>query len=345
MTADAREHDRGSNEQNEQMTAVIVQKPGGPEQLAIGRVPVPRLEAGSVEIEVAACALNRADLLQRRGAYPPPKGASDILGLECAGVVRGLLGDVGGLKIGDRVMALLAGGGYAARAVVPHGQVLPIPDGLSFTQAAAIPEAFLTASEALFQTGGLQANQWVLIHAAAGGVGSAAIQLARSVGARVAACAGSNDKKAWVERLGVDLAINYRDQDFVALCMAATDGRGVDVVLDFVGAAYAERHQLCLAEGGRWVVLGMLGGSEAAIDLSRVLRRRFHIAGLVMRTRSLADKQAIVARFRGRFLDGFRHGTFAPLIDRVYPLADVRAAHERMEKNENLGKIVLTLEA
>jgi putative PIG3 family NAD(P)H quinone oxidoreductase len=342
MTTSARVNPGGSNEL---MTAVIVRKPGGPEQLEIGRVPVPKLEPGCVEIDVAACALNRADLLQRRGAYPPPKGASDILGLECAGVVRGLLGDAGGLNIGDRVMALLAGGGYAARAVVPHGQVLPIPDGLSFAEGAAIPEAFLTASEALFQTGELEAGQWVLIHAAAGGVGSAAIQLARSVGARVAACVGSNEKKAWVERLGADLVINYREQDFAALCLAATEGRGVDVLLDFVGASYAERHQRCLAEAGRWVVLGMLGGSEAAIDLGRVLRRRLRIAGLVMRTRSVADKQAIVARFRGRFLAGFGHGAFAPLIDRVYPLAEVRAAHERMERNENLGKIVLTVEA
>jgi putative PIG3 family NAD(P)H quinone oxidoreductase len=328
---------------DELMDAVIVREPGGPDRLELGRVPVPTLQPGSVEIDVAACALNRADLLQRRGAYPAPKGASDILGLECAGVVRAVLGDVGPLRVGDRVMALLAGGGYAARAVVPHGQVLPIPRGLSFTEAAAIPEAFLTASEALFTTGDLGAGQWVLIHAAAGGVGSAAVQLARSIGAHVAACVGSSEKATWVERLGADLVINYREQEFDAVCLAQTEGRGVDVVLDFIGAAYAERHQRCLAEAGRWVVLGLLGGAEVRLDLGRVLRRRLRIAGLVMRSRSLADKVAIVERFRQRFLPGFEQGTFTPQIDRVYPLSEVRAAHERMEANENLGKIVLQL--
>jgi putative PIG3 family NAD(P)H quinone oxidoreductase len=334
-----------NGDNGELMQAVIVREPGGPEQLELGRVPVPKLEPGCVEIDVAACALNRADLLQRRGAYPPPKGASDILGLECAGVVRATLGDVGTTRVGDRVMALLAGGGYAARAVVPHGQVLPIPNGLSFTQAAAIPEAFLTASEALFTTAELVAGEWVLIHAAAGGVGSAAVQLARSIGARVAASVGSNEKAAWVERLGADLVINYKEQDFEAICLTATGGRGVDVVLDFIGAAYAERHQRCLAEAGRWVVLGMLGGSEARLDLGRVLRRRLRISGLVMRSRSLEDKRAIVERGRRRFLDGFERGIFVPQIDRVYPMSEVRAAHERMEKNENLGKIVLSVGA
>jgi tumor protein p53-inducible protein 3 len=342
MTTSLLSSDGGANEL---MQAVIVRQPGGPEQLELDRIPVPRLEPGCVEIEVAASALNRADLLQRRGAYPAPKGASEILGLECSGVVRAVLGDVGAVKVGDRVMALLAGGGYAERVVVPHGQVLPIPSGLSFAQAAAIPEAFLTASEALFTTAALGAEEWVLIHAAAGGVGSAALQLARSIGAHVVACVGSPDKARWVTELGADRVVNYREQDFEALCLETTGGRGVDVVLDFVGAPYAERHQRCLAEAGRWVVLGMLGGSDARLDLGRVLRRRLCVAGLVMRSRSLADKRAIVERFRGRFLDGFARGLYAPQIDRVYPLAEVRAAHERMERNENLGKIVLGIGA
>jgi putative PIG3 family NAD(P)H quinone oxidoreductase len=340
MTTSPPSSDGGSNEL---MQAVIVRQPGGPEQLELRRVPIMRLEPGCVEIDVVASALNRADLLQRRGAYPPPKGASDILGLECAGVVRAVLGDVGGVSVGDRVMALLAGGGYAERVVVPHGQVMPIPSGLSFAQAAAIPEAFLTASEALFATAALGPNEWVLIHAAAGGVGSAALQLARSIGAHVIACVGSPDKAAWVTQLGADLVINYREQDFAALCLEATGGRGVEVVLDFVGGAYAEPHQRCLAEAGRWVVLGMLGGSEARIDLARLLRRRLCVSGLVMRSRSLADKRAIVERFRGRFLDGFADGRYAPQIDRIYPLAEVRAAHERMEQNVNRGKIVLSI--
>ncbi|HTV23716.1 MAG TPA: NAD(P)H-quinone oxidoreductase [Polyangiaceae bacterium] len=323
------------------MRAVLVRAPGGPEQLAIEEVPAPQLVAGSLELEVAACALNRADLLQRRGAYPPPPGASELLGLECAGVVRAVRGDVGAFRVGDRVMALLAGGGYAQRVVVPHGHALPAPDGMSFEAAAAIPEAFLTASEALFSSGELAAGQWVLVHAAAGGVGSAAVQLARAVGARVIACAGSAEKVDWLRRLGADVVVNHRERDFAEACLEHTGGRGVDVVLDFVGASYAERHLRCVCEAGRWVVLGMLGGSDARIDLARVLRRRLHIAGLVMRSRSSADKAAIVARFSQRFLGLFEQGVLSPQIDRIYPLEEVRAAHERMERNENVGKIVL----
>lgn len=325
------------------MRAVIVRAPGGPEQLEVAEVPVPRGEPGCLEIDVAATALNRADLLQRRGAYPPPAGASELLGLECAGVVRAVSGDVGSFRVGDRVMALLAGGGYAERVVVPHGQALLVPSGLSLTQAAAIPEAFLTASEALFTTGELGPGHWVLVHAAAGGVGSAAVQLARAVGAHVIACVGSAEKGEWVARLGADVVVNRHDEDFAAACLARTDGRGVDVVLDFVGASYAERHQRCLAEAGRWVVLGMLGGSEARVDLGRVLRRRLRIAGLVMRSRSAADKAAIVARFARRFVAPLERGELAPQIDRVYPLEEVRAAHELMERNENLGKIVISV--
>lgn len=323
------------------MQAVIVRQPGGPEQLALGRVAAPVLAPGCIEIDVHATALNRADLLQRRGAYPPPPGASEILGLECAGVVRAVNGDVGAWRPGDRAMALLAGGGYAERVVVPHVHALPIPAGMTFRQAAAIPEAFLTASEALFSCGDLNTGEWVLVHAAAGGVGSAAVQLARLIGANVVACAGTAEKLGYLERLGANVVVNYREADFEAAVAGATEGRGVDVVLDFVGGPYAERHQRCLAEAGRWVVLGMLGGSEAKLDLGRILRRRSRLAGLVMRTRSSADKAAIVQRFALRFGGQLGTDALAPQIDSVFPLADVRAAHERMERNENIGKIVL----
>lgn len=322
------------------MQAIVVRRPGGPEQLALARVPAPVLDPGCLEIDVHATALNRADLLQRRGAYPPPPGASDLLGLECAGVVRAVNGEVGDYRPGDRVMALLAGGGYAERVVVPHAHVLPIPEGMSFQEAAAVPEAFLTASEALFSCGDLSTGEWVLLHAAAGGVGTAALQLARLIGANVIACVGSAPKAAYVERLGASVVVNRREADFEAAVSQATDGRGVDVVLDFVGASYAERHQRCLAEAGRWVVLGLLGGDEAKLDLSRVLRRRLRVSGLVMRTRSHADKAAIVQRFALRFM-GQLGSALAPQIDRVFPLAEAQAAHERMERNENLGKIVL----
>lgn len=326
------------------MRAVVVRAPGGSDQLDLARVPAPELVSGTVEIEIKACALNRADLLQRRGSYPPPKGASEILGLECAGVVRAVAPDVSGVELGARVMALLAGGGYAERAVVHAGLLMAIPKGFSFAQAAAIPEAFLTASEALFTLGGLAAGQWVLIHAAASGVGTAALQLAKLAGARVIACAGSAEKLEFARGLGADVLVNHREQDFAAVCRDKTDGRGADLILDFVGGSYAERHQTCLAEAGRWVVIGLLGGTQAKLDLAAVLRRRWQVLGLVMRTRSLADKCAIVERFRSRFLPEFASGRLSPQIDRVYPWSEVRAAHQRMEENANMGKIVLQVD-
>jgi tumor protein p53-inducible protein 3 len=325
------------------MRAVVVRAPGGAEQLELAEVEAPQLRAGSVEIEVHACALNRADLLQRRGLYPPPPGASQILGLECAGVVRAVAPDVTGIALGSRVMALLAGGGYAERVVAPAGQVLPIPEGLTFEQGAAIPEAFLTASEALFGLGQLSPGNVVLIHAGASGVGSAALQLAKLTGARVIASAGSSEKLEWLRALGADRALNYRSEDLPSVCAEETGGRGVDVILDFVGASYAGRHPQCLAEAGRWIVLGLLGGAQAQLDLGIVLRRRLQILGMVMRSRSVADKRAIVDRFRGRFWAEFASGRLRPIVDRVYPWGEVRAAHERMERNENRGKIVLAL--
>jgi tumor protein p53-inducible protein 3 len=325
------------------MQAVVVRAPGGPEMLEQARVLAPVLPPGSVEIEVRAFALNRADLLQRRGHYPPPPGASEILGLECAGVVRAVAPDVSGVEIGSRVMALLSGGGYAERVVSPAGLVLPIPGELSFEQAAAIPEAFLTASEALFTLGQTGPESVVLIHAGASGVGTAALQLAQLVGARVLATAGSNEKVTWLRELGVDRAIHYPSEDFAEVCHIETKGRGVDVVLDFVGASYAERHQHCLAEAGRWVVLGLLGGSRASLDLNIVLRRRLQLLGFVLRSRALSDKCAIVERFRSRFHAELASGRLRPIVDRVYPWSEIQAAHERMERNENRGKIVLSI--
>lgn len=325
------------------MRAVLVRAPGGSEQLELGQVAAPTLSPGSVEIEVRACALNRADLLQRRGVYPPPPGASEILGLECAGLVRRLGAGVSGVPLGSRVMALLAGGGYAERAVVAAEHLMAVPAGLSFAEAAAIPEAFLTASEALFALGRLTAGDVVLIHAGASGVGSAAIQLAKLCGARVIACAGTPQKVEWLRALGADAAVNHRQEDFAAICREQTEGRGVDVIVDFVGGSYFERHQTCLADAGRWVIVGLLGGAQGKLDLGAVLRRRWQLLGLVMRSRSAADKAAVVAAFARRFLPEFESGRLRPLIDRVYPWSEARAAHERMEQNANQGKIVLEM--
>jgi len=323
------------------MRAVVVRAPGGIDQLDLAQIQAPTLSAGSVEIEVKACALNRVDLLQRRGVYPPPPGASEILGLECAGLVRELGAGVSALQRGSRVMALLAGGGYAERVVVAAEQVMLIPAGLSFPEAAAIPEAFLTASEALFSLGRLEAGNVVLIHAGASGVGSAAIQLAKLAGARVIACAGTPEKVEWLRALGADTAVNHRQEDFAAVCREQTQGRGVDVIIDFVAASYFERHQTCLADAGRWIIVGLLGGAQGKLDLAAVLRRRWQLLGLVMRSRPAADKAAIVESFARRFLPEFERGRLRPLIDRVYPWSEVRAAHDRMEQNANQGKIVL----
>lgn len=325
------------------MKAVIVAKPGGPEELRLAEVSEPALTAGSVRIAVHAAALNRADLLQRRGAYPPPPGASELLGLECAGVVQEVASDVRDIQPGARVMALLSGGGYAEQAVCPASSTMPIPEHLSFAQAAAIPEAFLTAYEALFTLGRAQPGARVLIHAAASGVGSAALQLVREAGAVGIATAGSAPKRAFALGLGAAHAIDYRAGDLGAAVLAASEGRGVDVALDFIGASYAASHLQCLAPCGRWVLIGLLGGNQASIDLGIVLRRRLQILGLIMRTRSAEEKAAIVRSFGERFLPALAKGSLEPIIDRVYPVSEVRAAHERMESNANLGKIVLEL--
>lgn len=326
------------------MKAVIVSSPGGAEALRVAEVPEPALTPGSIRIAVRAAALNRADLLQRRGLYPPPPGASEILGLECAGVVEAVASDVRGVQPGARVMALLSGGGYAERAVVPAGCAMPIPEHLSFTQAAAIPEAFLTAHEALFTLGQVQPGERVLIHAAASGVGSAALQLAREAGAISIATAGSADKLAFARRLGAVHALDYRVGDLGAAVLAASEGRGIDVALDFIGASYAACHLHSLALRGRWVLIGLLGGSQLELDLRTFLSKRLQLLALIMRTRSAEEKSAVVQHFSQRFLPAFARGKLEPIVDRVYPLSEARAAHERMESNQNLGKIVLELD-
>jgi tumor protein p53-inducible protein 3 len=322
--------------------AIVSEKPGGPEVLALAELPDPVPGEREVVIDVRACALNRADLLQRRGSYPPPPGASAVLGLECAGVVSALGPGTAAVKVGDRVMALLAGGGYAERVAVHEQLTLPIPAPLDFNQAAAVPEAFLTASEALFGLGRTFPGEWVLIHAAASGVGSAAVQLARLAGARVLATT-SERKRAAVESLGPERVVARESEDFAAVALELTAGRGVDVVIDLVGASYLAKHQECLGVLGRHVVVGLVGGAKAELDLGRVLTRRHQISGLVMRTRPLADKIAVVERFRRQWLHRLADGTLRPLVDRVFSLSDAAAAHAYMEANANVGKIVLAV--
>jgi tumor protein p53-inducible protein 3 len=326
------------------MKAIVVSAPGGPEKLELREVTEPVPREGEVLVEVKATALNRADLLQRRGVYPPPPGASDVLGLECAGVVSALGPGIARARVGDRVMALLAGGGYAERACVHERLLLPIPERLSFDEAAAVPEAFLTAHEALFELGRLRAGECLLVQAAASGVGTAALELAREIGANVVAVT-SGPKLERVRGLAPRARfVDRTREDFVSAVAEASGGRGADVILDFVGAAYAARHAECLATLGRHVVVGLLGGGKAEIDLGRMLMRRQTLIGTVMRTRPLADKIAVVERFRREWLHRLTDGTLTPVVDSVVPLKDAALAHARMEANENVGKIVLRVE-
>jgi putative PIG3 family NAD(P)H quinone oxidoreductase len=326
------------------MQAIVVTAPGGPNVLELREVPDPVPREREVVIDVRATALNRADLLQRRGLYAAPPGASDVLGLECAGVVSALGPGVASVRVGDRVMALLGGGGYAERVSVHEQLTLPIPDALNFEQAAAVPEAFLTATEALFRLAKLLPGEWVLVHAAGSGVGSVAVQLARAAGARVLATTSAS-KRERVATLGADRVVARETEDFAAVALEVTDGRGVDVILDLVGASYLAKHQQCLAVLGRHVVLGLLGGAKAELDLSRVLARRQSMLGLIMRMRPLADRIPVVERFRRDWLGRLANGELSPIVDSTFPLAEAARAHAHMETNTSFGKIVLSVTA
>jgi putative PIG3 family NAD(P)H quinone oxidoreductase len=324
------------------MKAIVVTTPGGPEGLELRDVPDPVPGEREVVIDVRASALNRADLLQRRGRYPAPSGASGVLGLECAGIVSQVGPGVASVRKGDRVMALLPCGGYAERVAVHEQLTLPIPGTLSFEQAAAVPEAFLTASEALFGLGAMKPREWVLIHAAGSGVGSAAVQLACAAGGRVLATT-SGAKRERVAALGAERVVARETEDFSAVALEVTGGRGVDVILDLVGASYGAKHQACLAVLGRHVVIGLLGGTKVELDLARVLSQRHALLGLVMRTRPLADKVAVVERFRREWLGRLAAGELRPIVDCTFPLAEASRAHAHMEANANFGKIVLAV--
>lgn len=324
------------------MKAVVFLQSGGPEVLQLADVPAPAPGPREVLLEVRATALNRADLLQRRGLYPPPPGASEILGLECSGVVVALGPGASRFALGARVMALLAGGGYAEQVVVHEDVLLPIPERLSFEEAAAVPEAFLTASEALLVEADLQPGQRLLVTAAASGVGSAAVQIGRVRGAFVIGSA-SLGKLAAVTLLGANATLDRERPDFVEALRALCSGRGVDAIVDFIGGSALARHQTCLAERGRLILVGLLGGASASLDLGRVLMKRQRICGLVMRSRSLAEKIELVARFQRELWPALDAGALSPRVDQVLPLAQVATAHARMEQNLNVGKIVLRL--
>jgi tumor protein p53-inducible protein 3 len=325
------------------MKAIVV-KPGdhGP-RLVWEKAAEPAIGADEVLVAVRATAVNRADLLQARGQYPAPPGVTDILGLEIAGVVSAVGDAVQGWQPGDRVMALLPGGGYAEHAAVHHDLLMRLPDGWSFDQGAAVPEAWLTAFLNLFIEGRLQSGQRVLIHAGASGVGTAAIQMAREVGATVFATAGSAAKLAACREYGAALAIDYKTQDFAVEIKAQSKGRGVDLVLDPVGAAYLKRNIEVLTPGGRMVTIGLMGGSRAEIDLGQVLGKSLHLVGSRLRHRPIAEKIDITRQFQERFLPLLVSGQLKPVIDRVFPIGEAEAAHDHVKENRNIGKVVLKI--
>lgn len=322
------------------MRAILFDQPGGSEVLYLGEAPAPEPAADELLVRVRATAVNRADTLQRRGGYPPPPGASPILGLELAGEV---VQPAGEWQVGDRIMAVVTGGGYAELAAVPAGMAMRIPERFSFEQAAAIPEVFLTAYLNLFSLGELQAGETVLIHAGASGVGTAAIQLARAAGARVIVTAGSDAKLARCIELGAEVAINYRTTPFGEAVRAATDGRGADVVLDFVGAKYWAENMTALALGGRLLLIGFLSGSRGELDLGAIMGKSLTVRGTTLRRTPLPRKIALTAAFAAFALPRFASGELRPIVEQVYPLAEAAAAHQAMESNSNIGKLVLSM--
>jgi len=323
------------------MHAVEISQYGAPEVLVPCERPIPEAKAGEVLVRVAAAGVNRPDVLQRTGNYPVPPGASDLPGLEVAGTIVG--GDVGesGLRIGDRVCALVQGGGYAQYCTVPWQQCLPVPAGLSDIEAASLPETFFTVWSNVFDRGALAEGETLLVQGGTSGIGVTAIQLARAMGHRVFATAGSDEKCRACEQLGAERGINYRTEDFVEVVKSLTGKRGVDVVLDMVGGDYVPREIACMADDGRLVLIALLGGAKAEVPLGHVLRRRLTLTGSTLRPRPVAFKAAIAVALRKQVWPLLESGAIKPVIAQVFDLDDAAAAHRLMETSTHIGKIVL----
>ena len=320
------------------MIGIEISSPGGPEVLRAVERPDPVPGAGEVLIRVAAAGVNRPDLLQRQGAYPPPPGASDIPGLEVAGILESIGEGVSGWRVGDAVCALVAGGGYATKCVAPAAQCLPVPAPLDLTAAAAIPETFFTVWTNVFDAGRLQAHETALVHGGSSGIGTTAIQLAAARGARVFATAGSDEKCLACESIGAERAINYRREDFVSVVRDRTDGRGVDLILDIVGGSYVNRNLAALAAGGRLLVIGFMEGEPtASLDLRRVLGRRLTITGSALRPRSVQEKGEIAAALLREVWPLLERGDVKPVVYRTFPLTDAAAAHRLLVASEHIG--------
>lgn len=324
------------------MRAVIATEPGGPEVLTVTELPDPQPGPGEVLLDVAAAGLNRADLLQRQGFYPPPPGASEVIGMECSGTVAAVGEGVDGWRPGDQACALLAGGAYAERVAVPAGQLMPVPDGVDLVTAAALPEVAATVWSNVFMVAGLQPQETLLVHGGAGGIGSFTIQLAHRLGARVITTGGTAAKLAACAALGADVTVNYRDEDFVAAVREATDGAGADVVLDNMGAKYLDRNIDALAVQGRLVIIGMQGGTKAELDINKLLRKRGAVIATNLRGRPVEEKSAICASVVEHVWPLVAEGLVQPVVHGTFPLAEAAAAHALMESGEHTGKILLT---
>jgi putative PIG3 family NAD(P)H quinone oxidoreductase len=329
------------------MRAVVVAEPGGPEALRVEEVPDPEPGPDEVLVDVTAAGINRADLLQRQGNYPPPPGASPYLGLECSGTVAEVGATVAGWNVGDRVCALLAGGGYAEKVAVPVGQLMTVPAGVELVEAAALPEVTCTVWSMVFcaAAGRLQPGERILVHGGSSGIGTMAIQLAHGRGAQVFVTAGSAAKLDFCRELGADVLINYRDEAFEDRVAEETDGAGVDVVLDNMGAAYLERNLAALATGGRLIVLGMQGGAKGELNLGSLLRKRATVHAAGLRARPRDQKAQIVAGTQNAVWPMIEAGTVRPIVDRVIPFDQAAEAHRVVEASEHIGKVLLAVSA
>ncbi len=325
------------------MKAITIPAPGGPDALVLSDVEAVEAGPGEVLVRVAAAGVNRADTMQRQGLYPPPKGESEVPGLEVSGVIQSLGEGVDGWAVGDEVCALLSGGGYAELVAVPAGQLLPVPEGVSLVEAAALPEVVCTVWSNVFLTANLQPGETLLVHGGSSGIGTMAIQLARQVGAHVAVTAGSAAKLEACRELGAEVLVNYREEDFVERLREETDGHGADVILDNMGAAYLGRNVSVLATAGRLVVIGMQGGRTGELDLGALLAKRGAVIATGLRSRPAAEKATIVAAVREHVWPLVAAGRVRPIIHSSHPLADAAEAHREMESSAHIGKILLTV--
>jgi NADPH:quinone reductase len=328
-----------------QMTVIAIRAPGGPEMLVPEQRAVPAPGEGEILVKVAAAGVNRPDVMQRKGLYPSPKGATDIPGLEIAGEVVAIGQGVRRWKLGDLVAALVVGGGYAEYCLAYADHALAIPDGISLIEAAAIPETYFTVWHNMVQRGGLKAGETLLVHGGSSGIGTAAIQLAKAIGARVITTAGTPEKCAACRKLGADVAVNYKSEDFVAATKAATEGKGANLILDMVGGDYIERNYEAAAVEGRIVQIAFQGSPKAMVDFRRIMLKRLTHTGSVLRSRPVEDKAAIARAVEDKAMPLVAAGKAKPVIDSTYPLAQAHEAHRRMESSAHIGKIVLTVEA